>query len=76
MVQVECVHLLRQNRIDQSSWPTVLGLAVLFGWLWLIGDADLLIEKNTADWLTAEQSELQTCSPATLSVDMKVKVFG
>jgi len=54
---------------------------VLFSWLWLVGDADLLIEKNTADWLladwlTAEQSELQTCSPATLSVDMKVKVFG
>ena len=39
---------------------TVTYIFTLFGWLWLVVDADLLWEKNTASWLALVWCERKT----------------
>jgi len=36
--------------ITRSIWCVI----ALFGWLWLVASADLLLEKNTVSWLLAD----------------------
>jgi len=35
------------------KWNGGSSTVALFDWLWLVAGADLLSEKNTADWLVA-----------------------